>query len=282
MSVTVLYCEGNAQSIDIRVIRQLLGKCDIRPLGGKTSNFMNSIIADRRRNSNLACLVDRDFDCRDRPQSDAPVQCWYEQVWVGWAWERKEIENYLIDPVVVQQALGKKAPPPDEYKSALDEAANRISAYSAARTALACEGFKNFWGEEVGNSRYCFPPQLGKDYCQGRIAEIVRDYRKDRLVSEADVQNKFSNLLPKFRNGGLRFTDYLRYFAGKDLLYAMREKLREFGFEPPSSAKSSPEEVFIERIVSRMERSDNVWEWLPEWTTLRQLIEETDFSAFDR
>lgn len=57
MSVTVLYCEGNPKSIDIRVIRQLLPKCDIRPLGGKTSSFFNSIIADRRRNPNLACLV---------------------------------------------------------------------------------------------------------------------------------------------------------------------------------------------------------------------------------
>jgi hypothetical protein len=39
MSVTVLYCEGNSKSIDIRVIRQLLPKCELRPLGGKTSNF---------------------------------------------------------------------------------------------------------------------------------------------------------------------------------------------------------------------------------------------------
>lgn len=86
-------------------------------------------------------------------------------------------------------------------------------------------------------------------------------------------------MLPKFREGESRFADYLRYFAGKDLLYAMRDQLRDLGFESPSSENSSPEEVFIERIVSRMERSDNVWEWLPEWTTLRQLIEETDFSA---
>jgi len=54
VSVTVLYCEGNPKSIDIRVIRQLVPKCDIRPLGGKTSSFFNSIIADRRRNPNLA------------------------------------------------------------------------------------------------------------------------------------------------------------------------------------------------------------------------------------
>jgi len=52
MPVNVLYCEGNSKSIDIRVIRQLLSKCEIRPLGGKTSSFLRSIIADRRRNPN--------------------------------------------------------------------------------------------------------------------------------------------------------------------------------------------------------------------------------------
>ena len=97
MSVTVLYCEGNTKSIDIRVIRQLLPQCDIRPIGGKTSNFLRSIISDRRRNPNLACLVDRDFDCQDCTKCDRPIQYIYEQEWVGWTWERKEIENYLIE-----------------------------------------------------------------------------------------------------------------------------------------------------------------------------------------
>lgn len=35
----------------------------------------------------------------------------------------------------------------------------------------------------------------------------------------------------------------------------------------------------IERIVNRLERLDQVWEWLPEWKKLRQLIEETYFEA---
>ncbi len=275
MSVTVLYCEGNSKSIDIRVIRQLLPKCEIRPLGGKTSSFLSSIIADRRRNPNLACLVDRDFDCQDLPKYNQPVQCIYQQVWVGWTWERKEIENYLIDPVVVQTALDKKAPDRHEYKMALDRAAENISAYSAARTALACENFKNFWGEEVREGHF-FPRSVGKKSCQDKIAEIVREYRHNRIVSEEDVQNKFQNLLPRFRRGGYRFTDYLSYFAGKDLLYEMREPLRQFGFED-SSNKKQPEEVFVERILSRIERIDKVWEWLPEWEYLRQLISETNF-----
>ncbi|MEQ9001376.1 MAG: hypothetical protein RID53_33360 [Coleofasciculus sp. B1-GNL1-01] len=197
-------------------------------------------------------------------------------MWVGWSWARKEIENYLIDPAVVQRSLGKKAPSRDEYQNALDEAAETISAYSAARTALACEGFKNFWGEEVRKG-YCFPKQIGKNVCLTKIGEIVRGYKGERLISEGDVQTKFKTLLPQFRPNGARFNDYLYCFAGKDLLYAMRAKLREWRFEPAVSSDLSPEDVFVEKIVSRIERLDNVWEWLPEWTILRQLIEETDF-----
>lgn len=63
MPVNVLDCEGNSRSYDIRLIRQLLPKCEIRPLGGK--QFMTQIIADRTINPNLAGLVYRDFSYYD-------------------------------------------------------------------------------------------------------------------------------------------------------------------------------------------------------------------------
>lgn len=84
MSVTNLYCEGTSQSIDIRVIRALLPRgVVIHPLGGKTSSFVSSIIADRRRRPNLACLVDHDFDCRDWQIKNQPLRFEYDSRWVG-------------------------------------------------------------------------------------------------------------------------------------------------------------------------------------------------------
>ncbi len=50
---------------------------------------------------------------------------------------RKEIENYLIDPHVVAQALGNKAPHAETYSAALEKAVACISDYTAARTALS-------------------------------------------------------------------------------------------------------------------------------------------------
>ncbi|RUT09534.1 hypothetical protein DSM106972_000280 [Dulcicalothrix desertica PCC 7102] len=50
------------------------------------------------------------------------------QVLLGWYWERKEIENYLIDPKVFKKALGSNAPPASEYRAALLASAEKIGA----------------------------------------------------------------------------------------------------------------------------------------------------------
>lgn len=278
MPVNVLYCEGNSGSYDIRIIRQLLPKCEIRPLGGRT--FMEKIIADRAINPNLAGLVDRDFDSYDFTPTNSPIQCNYEGVHVGWAWQRKEIENYLLDPVVVQRALGRKAPPRDLYQEALDRAARDIAIYTAARTALSCFKFQNCWGDQITRmfeSAHYFPRRLNREACQENIRKIVQEKRGDRIVTPENVLNKFEELLPSFSPGGFRFENYLTFFAGKDLLWMMQSKLTEFGFEPTAPGVNSPIPVFLERIVSRIERSEEVWTWLSEWRILRELIINTNF-----
>lgn len=186
MPVNVLYCEGNYKSIDIQVLRELLPKnCEIRPIGGKQL-FISSIVGDRAINPNLAGLLDRDFDCQDITLKQSPRPIFDQNnIQVGWTWERKEIENYLLDPQVVQPSLGRKAPSMDEYWSALREAAEAISSYTAARTALSCYGFKNFWGEKVGKKSHCFPRRLGREACEQNIQTIVRELRGDRIVTRA-------------------------------------------------------------------------------------------------
>ena len=72
---------------------------------------------------------------------------------------------------------------------------------------------------------------------------------------------------------------YLTFFAGKDLLLAMKRSLEDFGFESHDPNRPSPISAFLERIVARIERAEAVWEWLPEWRVLRELITKTDFSA---
>ncbi len=275
MSLNVLYCEGTSKSFDIRLLQQLFpGICLIKPIGGKFNGFEDKIISDRAINPKLAGLRDRDFDCRDISIANEPIKWFYQNVQIGWFWERKEIENYLIDPEVVRRALGRKAPPMDEYKSALQRSAETISAYTAARTALSCYRFKNAWGEYVDNKKtHSFPQllKLGKNKGLEKIKEIVREQKGDRIVEEQNVVDKFENLLPLYRLGGSRFQNYLTFFAGKDLLYVMKNDLQEFGFNP-----KDPITEFLERVVQRIERSEDVWTWMPEWQKLRESITNFD------
>lgn len=279
MPINILYCEGNSKSIDVRAIRQLLPKnCTVYPIGGKRK-FMDSIIADRAIDPNLAGLADRDFDCCDIILSNNPCHLFHQNVQVGWTWERKEIENYLIDPQVVRRALRGKSTEiqMEEYQVALSKAAENISTYTDARTALSCYGFKNCWGEQVSNtSSYFFPKRLGKEACEQNIRQIVQENKGDRIVKPEDVLNKFERLLPLFRAGGVRFDNFLTFFAGKDLLYTMRDSLSKFGFES-SQPQISPQDVFLERVIKGMEKAEEVWTWLPEWQELRKLIINTTF-----
>ena len=134
---------------------------------------------------------------------------------IGWLWQRKEIENYLLDPEIVRRALRRKAPPMDKYKAALKESAETIAAYTAARTALSCFRFTNSWGNRVSNT-YRFPgfSRLGRDKCRVKIAEIVRKDKGDRIVEVNNVLDKFDELRKKFRPGGYRFEHFFNLLCG--------------------------------------------------------------------
>src|SRR5262245_8301120 len=140
MSVNVLYCEGVTKSPDIRVLGALLaGICVIEPLGSKYG-FGEKIRFSRDIRTQAVVAGIRDLDDDDTLPTDAPRPWRINDgtVWLGWYWERATIENYLIDPIVVDRALGSKAPLLDDYRTALQEAAASIADYTAARTALSC------------------------------------------------------------------------------------------------------------------------------------------------
>ena len=282
MTVNILYCEGNKNSLDMKIIGQLLAKkCEVKPIGSKNF-FASSIIGDRAINPNLAGLVDRDFDCQDMPIENKPKPYNQNDIQLGWTWERKEIENYLLDPNVVKRALRGQKPSIDldKYQSALDKAAEKIAAYTAARTALFCSGFSNHWGEEVkvSGTKYCFPKKLGKEACETNIRKIVEERKGDRIVQPKNVIEKFNQLLPQFRPGGVRFQNYLTFFAGKDLLYSIIKDLEEFGFQSSEPGTNSTD-AFLKRIENGIAKMDDPWTLIPEWQELRQLIINTNFST---
>jgi hypothetical protein len=136
MTINVLLCEGEEKSPDIRLLRTIflgINNLTVEAAGGK-GGFDRYILSlrDSRKNPDTAGIRDRDFDFLDDHNLNTAHR-WEEtrkkQVnRLGWYWERREIENYLVDPVVVQNALGDKAPDPEVYRDALDVLAQN-SAY---------------------------------------------------------------------------------------------------------------------------------------------------------
>ncbi|MBP0020497.1 MAG: hypothetical protein J7647_23450 [Cyanobacteria bacterium SBLK] len=151
---------------------------------------------------------------------------------LGWFWERKEIENYLLDPDVVSRALGSKAPPIEDYRAALEESARAIADYTAARISLSLtrqplRPIKNCWGNTGG--QHPFPNSLTESDCRTGIAEIICQYEQARKIEVEDVLQNFEELLVTCRVGGHRFENFLTFFSGKDMFCAMRSALRGFG-----------------------------------------------------
>jgi hypothetical protein len=272
--VNLLYCEGGSKSPDIRLLTTLLaGICTVEPVGSKYGLGQAIRLARAiRTGSVIAGLRDRDFDENDALPAHTP-QPWRvenDTIWLGWYWERKEIENYLIDPLVVTHALGTKAPDIAAYTAALQTAAMSVADYTAARTALTCCRVRfvpldNSWGTERGRDKHKFPDDRQEADCRQSIGEVVRQYQQDQIVQEADVLNNFDALLPACRPGGQRFQGFLTFFAGKDLLWAMQTDLERFNLGTPRA--------FRERILVGIENSpEDVWTWLAEWQQLRDFV----------
>jgi len=281
MPVNTLYCEGNTQSSDIQVLFRIVPDgCVPKPIGSK-HGLNHRIMGAREAQShkNVAGIKDRDFDDDEAIPTALPHE-WSatvnnKRVLLGWYWDRKEIENYLIDPAVVKLALGGKAPPIDKYKAVLQKSAKMIANYTAARMALSCVSFPNlpfnYWGEER-ELGYFFPKDKGlkEADCRSQISRILVDKKKEMEASKVNILDKFDQRLEECKLGGKRFEHYLTFFAGKDLLYTMRHDLKKFGFKDSQQPACY---TFRDAILRGIRYSqEDVWTWLPEWQRLRELL----------
>ncbi|NCC40248.1 MAG: hypothetical protein EOM21_12475 [Gammaproteobacteria bacterium] len=223
-------------------------------------------------------LLDGDFrSAPDGPKGEPLVWMASDNTRLGWRWERKEIENYLIDPAIVAKALGDRAPEPARYQQALEVARDKIALYQAARTALSAERprFKplsSSFGPERGKSKYRFPDDLTETGCRAGIEASVADHRATQLVDLDAVVERFDALRPEFQPGGRRYEHFLCYFAGKDLAQAAEDDLKELGFQGGNA--------FLAKVIQEIARSsDDIGTWLPEWAALQVAVTDPSLAA---
>ena len=273
MPVNVLLCEGSAISPDARVLNRILAGLGvtIKPLGGKYG--MGDRIKTFRESSGTTVygLLDGDFDGDWNSPSRRP-RPWFgsDQTMFGWRWERKEIENYLIDPEVIKRSLGPAAPNNLDYLTALERARDRISTYQAARLALVIhrprfQPMSNAFGRERSTLRHLMPDNFDENTCLEGIRQIVGRHNDRQAVVVDAVHSEFQTRRTECETGGARFSHFLTSFAGKDLIYAMSADLPALGFSSPA--------VFLEKVLRGVDNAiDDVALWLEEWAELRQSL----------
>lgn len=274
MPLSLLLCEGSTSGPDARLLNRILVGlgATIQPLGGKYG--MGDRVKARRElvgHQNVFGLLDGDFHAEWEPPTRRP-RAWLssDEVLLGWRWERKELENYLIDPEVVRHSLGTSAPIPSAYQAALERARDRISTYQAARLALAVhrprfQPMANSFGRERRPLGHRMPDDLGEAACLEGIRETVSEHHRRQLVELPAVEHEFQRRRLECERGGARFLHFLTAFAGKDLLHSMAPDLASLGFPSPV--------VFIEKVLRGLDNAtDDVASWLEEWTALRQTL----------
>jgi hypothetical protein len=271
MPVSVLYCEGNPNSPDVFVLpRVLAGLCEVKAFGSKYG--MGDRILGAREGAGQDTrygLLDGDYTAWQEPEQRPRqwnVNNGNVSVHTGWRWERKEIENYLIDPAVVERALGGL---PQHYIEALETAASKIAAYQAARITLTLNRphsapLQNSFGKLRGRGRHPMPEDLGRDRCLHEAKYLVHEWNSQRQIGMDALDAAFIAAETECSPDGVRRKHFMTSFAGKDLLWAMEDYLKSSGFRGPA--------VFLEQILTRLGDSSDVWEWLPEWQALREML----------
>ncbi|WP_139025278.1 hypothetical protein [Acetonema longum] len=115
----------------------------------------------------------------------------------GWRWERKEIENYLLDPLVIERALGNSIINMKDYTQELKHASETISIYQAARTALASNrrrlsNLSSAFGLERGKEKHLFPEKLDEISCVDGICETIDYYTATQGIQKDIVLKSFT------------------------------------------------------------------------------------------
>lgn len=281
MSVGNLYCEGQKKKIDIRVLQLIVSGvgCRVIPTEGKRELEQKlKVITTSPDVTGFTQIIsagirDRDFETQfyerlDNPQQ-RPINWMYKTSQIGWVWERKEIENYLIDPVIIRKTLADRVDLP-KYEVALQSSAESLTRYTTARVALSLCRYptailKNRWGEACGLRHHCLPQQRDYQSCVQGIEEICQNHRQQYQLNALKVLDEFQRLLLSFETSGSKFSHFLTVFSGKDLVAAMGSELMQMGLGEPGQ--------FLARILKALETSpEPVWEWLPEWQNLRNAI----------
>jgi hypothetical protein len=272
MPVSRLLMEGK---LDLEVFAPLLAANPIVDSRPTSKGSLAPRARDLRRDTGqTACYVrDRDFDHLPPADLSQPEIDTTDGVDVlGWRWCRHQIENYLIDPGVINAAFGWDRA---TYEAELVNAARQIKHYEAARFT-------------IGQARKVLPP--AREFPTSPPECIGHDFRIPSDLSEASTTNWVHTqaatflssvqiaLDPAALNTALTthsdgfteaflgdVTSVLVWFSGKDLLTAMLPWLQATHRLHPSQIRNRVRDWIAANC-------DQTLVLLPEWDSFRNLL----------
>ena len=271
--MTKLYVEGK---LDAEWLNRLLEGLPPLEIGGSKEELPHLMRRDRDDKRNPVPILswflrDRDFDylpdnspghdpCRVVNRSGNPL--------CGYRWRRHEIENYLIDPVVIEAALGI---PHNAMEAAISAAAQPLLFYEAARwtvgqmrTELPRPGLDTRY-DNLGD--YQLPGNLTEANIGAWLEQRTSPYREavTTIMSTAETMRRFTEFCDRLR--GLDAASILIWYSGKDLLAA----LIPF-FESKFPSCKQPDDV-LRRLADWRDRPTPLDGILPEWDALKLLLQ---------
>lgn len=274
MPVDVLLVEGK---LDAEILSPLFAPAVTVERGGPKGSLKPKTRERRKEKAVRACyLRDRDFDFEppdvlSEPTVDAQERqpaAGFPAV-LGWRWCRHEMENYLLEPELVEAAAGWSQA---NYVRALLDAAQQIRSYTAARWAVGAArgGVLRVWElptrpadlvNEIEvpvdcSEAACF--KWAREHVQKFLTTIQRSL--DPSALDASLSTRATQLADL--SGA---NEILLWYSGKDLLAALAPAL-------PAPWKNHPR-VFIRKIQDwiRANRQDAL-NLFPEWQALHAAL----------
>jgi len=270
MSIANLYIEGK---LDFQVLNPIFRGFPLLQRGG-TKNSLKPRALTERKDSKVdsGYLRDRDFDFKPPIDLLKPTVDYEDGgVPIGWRWCRHEIENYLIDPAIVSEAMAWPIP---KIEDAIREAAKIIRHYEAARWTIGIvrRELPPHYNLETR------PPSLkGNDIalpaieilgsCEWALTNIGE--HRTRIAEKANphtVRTSLNEFTAFFDDTFIAdVNNILLWFSGKDIMAGMANWLVAQNYENPGAFRAS----LRDWIIDNPERT---LELLPEWNCLIEIL----------
>ena len=240
--------------------------------GGSKNSLKPRARAERHENKVAAgYLRDRDFDFDPPVDLSKPTVDGEDSgIAFGWRWCRHEIENYLIEPVVVGEALAWPIP---DVEEALRQAARRIRSYQAARWTVgivrrALPPHYELRTRPDGLNEIDLPPALDPAAVNSWVSSNIESHR-ERIVAAThptNVQDSLQSLSDRFNDAFVAdVSNVLLWFSGKDILAAIADFLVARNVPNPGTFRAALRD-WIRAHPAR------TLELLPEWKSMTEVL----------